>query len=68
MEKREHVLLTAEEHELIKLWLERPAEARTLSALPELAQWVLAHRPDLLPKASDDACEYLARVLADWIQ
>ncbi len=67
MERHQHVLLTAEERELIELWLERPPERRTFSELPEFTEWVLTHRPDLLPKGADDACEYLGRVLADSI-
>jgi hypothetical protein len=68
MAKHDHVLLTAEERDLIELWLERPAERRTLGDVPQFTEWVLAHQPHLLPKGPDDASEYLARVLADSIQ
>jgi len=68
MERQAHLMLTAEEHELIQLWLERSPERRTLGHVPEFTDWVVARRPDLLPKGSDDACEYLARLLADAIQ
>ncbi|MDB5900723.1 MAG: hypothetical protein JWP22_1568 [Ramlibacter sp.] len=68
MEKPEAVPLTAEENELIGLWLERPVQQRTLAQVPEYAQWLLKNRPALLPKWRDDACEYLVRVLADAIE
>lgn len=68
MTNREPVPLTAEETELVELWLKRPRPQRTLDQVAEYAGWVVAHRPDLLPKGRDDACEYLARLLADLVQ
>jgi hypothetical protein len=65
MTNRQAMPLTAEEMELIDLWLERPLQQRSVDQVPEYAKWVLEHRPALLPKGPDDACEYLMRLLAD---
>lgn len=59
------VPLTAEENELIELWLDRPLAERTPEDLREFADWVVEHRPQLLPKGGDDAHIYLARLLMD---
>jgi len=64
----QHAQLTAEEQALLEHWLERPDGRRRLSDVAELEQWVLSHRPALLPKGRDDAYEYLVRLLWEHIE
>jgi hypothetical protein len=64
MEKHQAVPLTAEEIELIELWMERPPHQRTAEDVRAYTEWVVAQRPELLPKGPDDAFEYVMRVLA----
>ncbi|HET8747304.1 MAG TPA: hypothetical protein VFM98_17025 [Ramlibacter sp.] len=68
MGQDESVPLTAEEKELIELWLERPPRQRGLDQVQDFADWVLSHRPHLLPKGADDARDYLVRLLGDSIE
>lgn len=65
MKVRDHSIETLEEREIRRLWLQRPPRSRNLEELGEFVQWLVARRPDLLPKGADDALEYLARLLAD---
>jgi hypothetical protein len=67
MKVRDHSIETLEEREIRRLWLQRPPRSRNLEELEKFEQWLVARRPDLLPKGSDDAFEYLARLLADCV-
>jgi hypothetical protein len=67
MKIRNHSVETIE-HEIRRLWTQRPAAARSMVNLVAFGGWLVSKRPELLPKCGDDAFEYLARMLWDCVE